>query len=362
MNMMKRSSAEAALLEGFARVTVVIPKREYDSAWRYMAHAAGRHIRETVFGTEGTTITSKLRRVSALISMSVTGGLMCAGPASAAEIHAIAYNSVTNQNDSDFAFQGSVSASSSGAGATGSATGSAYATFGVNKAGATTSSTVVPGGPIIQPGAGGDSYWADELTINSSTVSGFIIASLDLNYSLNAALDGGYVTALGLGYTFTTANANAGFGPYYYRTETATSGVSQMSAGVSEIVQDLPSSTRRLVTLNIPFFSGVATYLASTLTCGAGATANGEAGSSASATCDAGHSAYWGGIIGVTDEQGNAISDYSLISTSGTDYSKSFAPTVSAVPEPTSWAMMIMGVGLAGGILRRQKRIAPALG
>ena len=299
-------------------------------------------------------MTSKLCGASALILMSVGGALMGAGRASAADIYATAYSSATNQFSSDHAFEGSVSALSSGPGATGSA----YASFGVNKAAAATFSTVTDGGVYTQPVASGTSYWSDELTLTSSAASGFLTASLDLNYSLNTALDGGYITNFGLGYTFTTGSA---FGPYYYLTLTATDAASEMSAGTSEIVQDLPGSTRRVVTLNIPFQSGVATSLGSTLYCAAGATANGEAGSSASATCQAGHSAYWGGIIGVTDEFGNAISDWSLTSASGTDYRNSFAPTVSAVPEPGIWGMMIMGLGLAGRMLRRQKRIAPEL-
>lgn len=35
--------------------------------------------------------------------------------------------------------------------------------------------------------------------------------------------------------------------------------------------------------------------------------------------------------------------------------------SVTAVPEPSSWAMMIAGFGLAGSALRRRKQLAPAL-
>jgi hypothetical protein len=33
---------------------------------------------------------------------------------------------------------------------------------------------------------------------------------------------------------------------------------------------------------------------------------------------------------------------------------------VSGVPEPTTWAMMIVGFGLAGGALRRRNQLAAA--
>jgi hypothetical protein len=36
----------------------------------------------------------------------------------------------------------------------------------------------------------------------------------------------------------------------------------------------------------------------------------------------------------------------------------SFVITISAIPEPTSWAMMVGGFGLAGGIVRRRRRLA----
>jgi hypothetical protein len=37
------------------------------------------------------------------------------------------------------------------------------------------------------------------------------------------------------------------------------------------------------------------------------------------------------------------------------------APAVSAVPEPSTWAFMIVGFGLAGGTLRRRRLVLPQL-
>jgi hypothetical protein len=36
-------------------------------------------------------------------------------------------------------------------------------------------------------------------------------------------------------------------------------------------------------------------------------------------------------------------------------------PTVGAVPEPSTWATMILGLGMVGGLMRRRKRVSPTL-
>jgi hypothetical protein len=46
-----------------------------------------------------------------------------------------------------------------------------------------------------------------------------------------------------------------------------------------------------------------------------------------------------------------------LTSLSGVDYSASMAPGVAGVPEPTTWAMMIIGFGSAGSIVRRRRAL-----
>ena len=59
------------------------------------------------------------------------------------------------------------------------------------------------------------------------------------------------------------------------------------------------------------------------------------------ASFDLGHSLYWGGISNVS-VGGQPISNYSIASASGTDYSRSFAP--SPVPEPGSAALLSWGL------------------
>lgn len=67
---------------------------------------------------------------------------------------------------------------------------------------------------------------------------------------------------------------------------------------------------------------------------------------------DAGNSSYWAGIQAVTVD-GQEITDYSVISASGTDYSRSFVPA--AIPEPETYAMMLAGLSLVGWATRRRK-------
>jgi hypothetical protein len=76
--------------------------------------------------------------------------------------------------------------------------------------------------------------------------------------------------------------------------------------------------------------------------------------------CDASSSTYWGGFS-LSDTQGNAISGWSLSSSSGTNWQNSFIPgeVSAAVPEPASWAMLIAGFGLVGAMQRRRR--TPAL-
>jgi hypothetical protein len=72
---------------------------------------------------------------------------------------------------------------------------------------------------------------------------------------------------------------------------------------------------------------------------------------------DAAHSGYWGGITEVM-VNGVKVEDYELTSLSGTDYSKSFAPTTPTadIPEPSSFALFTVAGLIAFCTNRRRRR------
>lgn len=72
---------------------------------------------------------------------------------------------------------------------------------------------------------------------------------------------------------------------------------------------------------------------------------------------DAAHSGYWGGITDVTVD-GVHVNDYVLRSSSGIDYSKSFAPTTptNEVPEPHTLMLSALGFAALFGVRKNVKR------
>lgn len=75
--------------------------------------------------------------------------------------------------------------------------------------------------------------------------------------------------------------------------------------------------------------------------------------------CDLSHSVYWEGIQSIHDS--NGLVDLSQASISGSSFNYLLAspnaPNAAAVPEPTSWAMLLVGFGAIGGTIRARRRI-----
>lgn len=113
-----------------------------------------------------------------------------------------------------------------------------------------------------------------------------------------------------------------------------------------------------LITVNIPVLFGSAKELNYTLEVDSYSYVLSKSFSSghfgegawAESTVDYSHTLSWGGITGVFDANGNAVSNFSVTSTSGFDYA-----TTAPVPEPETYAMMLAGLGLLGFAARRRK-------
>ncbi len=77
------------------------------------------------------------------------------------------------------------------------------------------------------------------------------------------------------------------------------------------------------------------------------------------AVADLVDSLYWTGISSVK-VNGVALDNFTVTSASGTDWSKSFVPTAGGVPEPATWAMMLLGFGGLGAVIRARHRTVAA--
>lgn len=78
-----------------------------------------------------------------------------------------------------------------------------------------------------------------------------------------------------------------------------------------------------------------------------------------SISVDMAHSVYWGGISNVT-ANGLPVSSFTVISNSGTDWSQSFVPSTTPVPEPSAAVLMGSLLGALCLLQRRRRGVAGA--
>lgn len=280
-------------------------------------------------------------------------------PAAAEGLWIQTYGSPGNDSYNAGAVGGPLTHSSVSSSAFGStATFSTLANYGVHKMSTDVQSSA------FSDVSNAQSQWYDELQVSSAR-GGFLIIGMDLTAILTsdpAAQRPPESSFAAFQYQLTAISSlgSSAYATAYNNVTGGSGGFSYIGPHLTdaETVRDSGDTFSRFITLSVAFAGGSDfIYLNSRAICHAQAIGNGVGGT-ASASCNAGNSVYWGGILGVVDETGAAITDYTLTSASGTDYANSFVPS-GAVPEPATWAVMILGFSATGAVLRR-RRARPA--
>ncbi len=291
-----------------------------------------------------------------LIKVAILAAVVVPAGAAQASLTVSFFNGITNSNQStSTAAGGPISLSGADSTVDGRAlAGSALADYGVAKATATAT-----GSAFGQVQSEARAMWGDSITITTpGSSSGFFTARMAFENQLGFGAGG---------FSFNTfdfqfiATQNVAGDRYFYAYNLNTSFTSLLTstlfinnngASSTTVSNSLPDGPV-VVDFLIPFTSGQAFTISSSLTCGA-------RGNLTTAVCDAGNSAYWGGIRSVTNSNGAQLMDWSVSSGSGTNWQQSFIPATGAVPEPASWAMLIAGFGLVGATQRRRKVVVAA--
>ena len=244
---------------------------------------------------------------------------------------------------------------------TAAATGSAAASYGALHAG----STSVVGGDG-QARAGASSAWIDNVTLSSSRIGAATArATFDLSGALNSRVGG----------TSTAAFANSTVG-----VSVTVGGLQVLSIGAQLLHRNSNNSAYDIDTVSVsglnvsftqgglaglysfdmPFTLGTPFVLAATLT--AETRTFGSSGvDDVEANSDFASTGTWGGISSVRLTDGTVVSDLSVGSDSGFDWSLPYSavvPPVTSVPEPGTLALLMAGLGLTGCAVRRRARLS----
>lgn len=240
------------------------------------------------------------------------------------------------------------------------ATGSAAASYGALHSG----STSVVGGDG-QARGGATSAWIDNVTLSSSHIGAATgRATFDLSGALNSRVGGTSTAAFAnstVGVSVTVGGVQVlNIGAQLLHRNSSNSAYDIDTVSVSGLnVSFTQGSLAGLYSFDMPFTLGTSFVLAATLT--AETRAFGSSGvDDVAANSDFASTGTWGGISSVHLSDGTVVSDLSVGSDSGFDWSHAYSavlPPVPAVPEPGTFALFMAGLGLTGCAVRRRARM-----
>ena len=240
--------------------------------------------------------------------------------------------------DSRSAASGSVSAQQSGSNADVMELSRATAAFGVLRAYA--ESHIGNRGPnnISSVFATGTAFFSDDFTFNFAGLTGQS-GSFTFRLAIGGTLAASLVGAGSETSPFSYAQATLGVlkdGSFIHGTD-----VERLRSDGTTVITN-ESFLNQVKTITVPFTFGTPFELKTQLQ----AATNSRSEFGANCIADAEHTLEWGGIASVNDSGNNALTNYTVGSTSGTNY-------VNAIPEPS--AVTLLAFGIAGLIAKRRR-------
>lgn len=198
-----------------------------------------------------------------------------------------------------------------------------------------------------QAGSGAYAEYNDTLILHSDTIADGTIAQLTANIFVNGSAGGVY-------------DGQFWSGNVWWRATTALNGQAfvdgfSSSGNAANGFTNSGSNTFGLRTFVFDVVFGQAANVILRVETGAGAGAGGFGANYADFASDLGHTVSWKGIAGLTVD-GHAVTDFTAISPdTGFDFVAGFRGAGNAVPEPSTWAMLLLGFAGVGAKVRRRR-------